>query len=144
MNKPQDLMKRFMKKVQKTADCWLWMASTRGTNGYGTLSIGNKMALAHRVSHELFKGPIPNGQTIMHSCDNPLCVNPEHLSLGNQSLNMRDMYSKGRGNPATIITNHLEEILTSTLSSYKLGAKLGISPSYIRHLKRKEATNGRT
>jgi hypothetical protein len=58
--------------------CWIWLGSEHGT-GYGTLSIGGKNRLAHRVSYETFLGDIPNGLHIDHICENRFCVNPGHL-----------------------------------------------------------------
>lgn len=60
---------------------------------------------AHRVSWELHRGPIPVGAVVMHSCDNPACVNPEHLALGSQLDNLADMRAKARG----VTTHHVGE-----------------------------------
>ena len=64
--------------------------------GYGAFAIGRKAHGAHRVSWELHNSPIPDGLFVLHHCDNPLCVNPEHLFLGTQRDNMQDAYKKGR------------------------------------------------
>lgn len=71
--------------------CHYWIG-TYGNHGYGCLST----ELAHRVSYELYKGPIPKSMVILHSCDNRKCVNPNHLFLGTNQDNVRDMVSKGR------------------------------------------------
>lgn len=77
--------------------CWPWTQGTR--NGYGRFYVGNKKYLeAHRVAYALMNGPIPEGVDVLHSCDNPPCCNPAHLSLGTHTDNMRDMESKGRSN----------------------------------------------
>lgn len=64
--------------------------------GYGQLSVNGKLNLAHRFSYELAYGPIPNGLLVCHHCDNPRCVRPDHLFLGDHSANTVDMMSKGR------------------------------------------------
>lgn len=90
---------RFFAKVSKDKrrKCWLWTASTAG-KGYGQFRIPGtrRNVYAHRMSYELHKGPIPKGMMVCHSCDNPLCVNPDHLFLGDAWINLKDMASKGR------------------------------------------------
>ncbi len=85
---------RFWKKVNKTNDCWLWTASNNYQ--YGTLNIKNKICKAHRLSWELHYGKIPDELHVLHHCDIPLCVNPDHLFLGSHQDNMKDMIEKGR------------------------------------------------
>ncbi|NDC95747.1 HNH endonuclease [bacterium] len=86
----------FFSKVLKTESCWIW-TGFRFPFGYGNFYIGkNKNISTHRYSYELHKGEIPEGMVVMHTCDNPPCVNPEHLVLGTQGDNLRDMMAKGR------------------------------------------------
>jgi len=84
----------FIAKVTKTDKCWIWSAGI-ANDGYGVFG-SHKSFRAHRVSYELFVGPIDDGLIVLHSCDNPACVNPSHLSLGTQSDNVHDMIRKGR------------------------------------------------
>lgn len=87
---------RFMSKIEKQDnDCWEWLGST-DRHGYGQVKVGQKMCRAHRVSFELMVSEIPTGMYILHHCDNRRCVNPDHLFLGTQLDNIRDMRSKGR------------------------------------------------
>ena len=90
---------RFWAKVgvRGLDDCWEWTASRDG-HGYGKLARchGCSPYKAHRLSYEMFVGEIPAGLEVLHSCDNPPCVNPRHLFLGTQQDNMDDMVKKGR------------------------------------------------
>ena len=93
---------RFMVKVNKDpCGCWLWAAaqhksSTQKYLVYGAFGYQGKKQTAHRVSWMLHNGPIPNGLYVCHSCDTPLCVNPEHLWLGTHKDNMKDAANKKR------------------------------------------------
>jgi hypothetical protein len=93
-------MKRFWDKVDKTETCWLWTA-WKNNNGYGALMVrhpggGFLNNLAHRISWELEYGPIPKGLCVLHTCDTPSCVRPDHLFLGTRGDNARDKVAKGR------------------------------------------------
>jgi hypothetical protein len=85
---------RFMEKVEKTSSCWEWTAG-KDPYGYGRFYDGKHVG-AHRVAWELFKGPIPQGLCVLHHCDNPSCVNPDHLFLGTRVDNARDRDRKNR------------------------------------------------
>ena len=76
--------------------CRIWMGSVN-ENGYGTVCINQKKYKSHRVAWMFEYGEIPKGFLVLHQCDVPSCVNPNHLFLGNQRDNMRDMARKGRG-----------------------------------------------
>lgn len=91
-------MERFWSKTtpEPNSGCWLWTASL-GSTGYGQISIDGRHRKAHRVSWELHNGEIPDGMCVLHRCDVPSCVNPEHLWLGDQPANLKDMWAKGRG-----------------------------------------------
>lgn len=92
------LSTRFFRKVDRTATCWIWTGNT-SRNGYGSIQSGGKGSptlSAHRLSYEMHKGQIPEGCVVMHSCDNPSCVNPDHLSIGTFKENTADMIAKGR------------------------------------------------
>lgn len=84
--------------TDRSGDCWEWRG-VRNRDGYGVISRGrgNKKVLAHRAAYAEWVDPIPEGMVVMHSCDNPPCVNPEHLTVGTQRDNIRDMAAKRRG-----------------------------------------------
>lgn len=88
---------RFWAHVQKQDGdaCWLWSGGK--SVGYGCLRVSGKSVLAHRFSWEIHNGPIPAGLVACHKCDNPACVRPDHLFLGTQVENIKDMWLKGRG-----------------------------------------------
>jgi hypothetical protein len=74
--------------------CWIWKGST--AKGYGQIKIGGEVLRAHRVSCEIANGPLAPGEHVLHSCDNPLCVNFKHLRTGTHQDNMTDKKDRNR------------------------------------------------
>ena len=94
--KLERLRYNFEKIVIKDNDCWRWNKKLL-KNGYTTINMGRtKTILGHRVSWLIHNGSIPNKILVLHKCDNRSCTNPEHLFLGTQLDNVRDMDKKGR------------------------------------------------
>ncbi len=95
--RPLSIEDRFKKRIKIDKNgCWIWVGSTNN-RGYGTFWNGKVADFAHHFSWEIANHQtIPNGSFILHSCDNPSCVNPSHLRLGSHKDNMEDMLSKGR------------------------------------------------
>jgi len=85
----------FWKYTKQSGRCLLWTRAKSG-EGYGNLHVGDKLLLAHRVAYMLCVGKIPRGMKVLHNCDNPSCVNPVHLRLGNTVENAMDCVKRGR------------------------------------------------
>lgn len=90
------VIKSFLSKIQKTdGGCWLWVGH-KNKDGYGRMGTNQWTALAHRLSFAFHKQIEPGSSCVCHSCDNPSCVNPDHLWLGSIRDNNLDMDAKGR------------------------------------------------
>lgn len=127
-----------MLKVQRNAStgCWEFLSS-KTPGGYGRLLVGGQSLMAHRVSWELFNGMSAGDKMVCHKCDNPCCVNPDHLFLGTAFDNTSDSISKQRRKIASIETDtvgfRLREMRTScNLSLGALGQRLGVSRQCIQ------------
>jgi len=93
------LEERFHRKYRVGDNgCWEW-TSSKNPNGYGLVYAWGKTRIAHRTAYELFVGPIPLGLCVLHDCDNPSCVNYEHLKLGTFRENNIEAITKGRRKP---------------------------------------------
>lgn len=101
----KSLEERFWEKVDRRdpAECWEWQAA-RDKDGYGKFDVDGEQRFAHRVSHGLAK-ETAEGSLVLHHCDNPPCVNPSHLYLGDYADNARDMYDRGGRSQAGVENN---------------------------------------
>jgi hypothetical protein len=133
--KPQDVRTRFMAKVRHVGKCWEWTGSIARDSrrkGHPTpqFFFDGKSMKASRAAWALFHGPIPDGINVCHTCDNPICVNPDHLFLGTQADNMRDCSLKGRIPSSKLNADKVRELwrLHATgLSWRKISKRLGVS-----------------
>ena len=132
------LIERFSEKyeVDATTGCWLWKAAVTPTAGYGMINAGRGQGntTAHRVSYRLHKGPVPPGANVLHRCDTPACVNPDHLYLGTHADNMRDMAVRNRAKGLQR-ADQIEQMLTlleSGVPQAKVAAVFGVDRTTIQ------------
>lgn len=92
----QNPEERFFNKVNKTDYCWIWLGAKHSYKGYGSFFNGNKIVKAHRFSYEHFIGQVPENYCVLHICDNPSCIRPDHLFIGTNQDNVNDKVNKNR------------------------------------------------
>lgn len=147
-------MSRFMAKVVKSeVGCWLWTAR-KTPRGYGRFHFHGKDGYAHRAAMALFHGiDVPADKLVMHSCDNPSCVNPAHLSIGTQYDNMQDAAKKGRTinktdwrgskNPRSKLSEgdleRIYRLLDDCVGTGEIARTFGVTRERIQQLRRKRA-----
>lgn len=140
-------MGRFWKKVVMldSKECWMWTAY-KNEGGYGSFGMDRKMHLAHRISWQIANGPIPDGMCVCHTCDNPACVNPNHLWLGTNADNSDDKVTKsrqhrplGRANGrAKIGQADVIAIRADPRRQVDIAADYGINQQSVSHIKRRQ------
>ncbi len=113
--------------------CYLWLGYTT-SEGYGRFNFGGKIENAHRVSYRDERGDIPAGMLVLHNCDNPTCVNPEHLRLGSDVDNARDRVKRRRV-ARKLTDTQIREILTDGGKYRDIAERFGVSASYISQIK---------
>jgi hypothetical protein len=134
-------MDKFWNKVNKTDSCWEWQGS-KDRDGYGRYKSNGKLWQAHRYS-VLLDGKDPKGMVVMHSCDNPSCVRPDHLQLGTQADNIKDMIAKGRYvKPQSKLSKEDIKMIQDSTDSYTvIGKRFNISAPYVCSIKQKVKVN---
>lgn len=141
----KEVSQNFLGHVEKTDGCWLW-TGCRDKDGYGHFAMNGATVKAHRASYILANGPITEGLHILHSCDNPSCVRPDHLYAGTRSQNMQDMVNRNRrmdlggesnGN-ARLSNRDAEEVrkiyATGNFTQQMLAVKFNVSPATISNI----------
>jgi len=135
---------QFEQKIIKDANgCWLW-SGAKHVYGYGHLRKDGKLLKTHRVAWEMYRGAIPDGLCILHKCDVPACINPDHLFLGTKTDNNRDRIAKGRtAFGERIATTKLTDdqaraILIDPRTHRAIAADYGVAHTQIGRIKRRQ------
>lgn len=124
-------------------DCWIWEGN-RDSCGYGRIKSLGKLFSVHRIAYELWVGQVGDN-FVLHKCDTPSCFNPDHLFLGTQTDNMKDMTKKGRGvvpklsgekHPSARLSDKdIEAILLDSRSQYVIAKEYGITQPHVSNIK---------
>ena len=130
--------------IDSETGCWIW-SGYKNQNGYGRVKLNGRQYAAHRLSYEAHVGDIPLGMFICHKCDNPPCVNPDHLFCGTPRDNAIDMTIKGRGQGpknkggangrAKLTIDQVNTIKSSSEWHHIIAERYGVSRSLISMIK---------
>lgn len=121
--------------IKRANGCWEWSGTIQVKTGYGVAGIDGRHLSAHRVSYEVFVGPIPPGLCVLHRCDNRPCVNPSHLFLGTRGDNAKDMVSKERQPNRKLTGDVVRAILSSDESARALALRYGVSRAAVQKVR---------
>jgi hypothetical protein len=132
--------------VSHPYECWGWRGNAE-RNGYGRMQVDGSKLVAHRIAYQLIVGPIDEGNLVLHSCDNRLCCNPNHLRQGTHQDNMEDMVERRRSSMgAKNGRTKLDDadalyILTNPdrMSGKALAAKFGVASSTISYIRNRRS-----
>lgn len=130
--------------VGANSKCWPWRGGVSPAK-YGSLKFSGETWLAHRVAYTLVWGPLAPGEIVRHTCDTPLCCNPQHLLSGTHQANVRDRVLRGRSargarnGRARLDENAVSQIRSSALSNKQLAEQFGVTPHTIDAVKRRRS-----
>ena len=124
---------------EPNSGCWVWLGAV-DSDGYGKTSHTadglKRHVRSHRIVYELLVGPIPSGASLLHSCDNPCCVNPDHMRIGTQTENIEDREKRGRTSRgaehhrATLTADQVVGIRAASGRNADIAKQFGITPSH--------------
>lgn len=132
-----------MSADDQVTGCRVWRGPVNKPGGYGRIGYRHRQWRAHRLAYTLLLGPIPSGMELLHSCDSPLCINPNHLRPGTHAENIAEAYAKGRKTVAqgpahprfTLTREQAVDAIKSTETGAAIAARLGVSKSTICRLR---------
>ena len=135
-------IEQFWAKTDKSGGptaCWKWHG-THNQAGYGVCCWEGKREIAHRFAYRLTKGPIEKGLWVLHTCDNPGCVNPAHLYQGNAKANARDRLYRMRDHQQKVGPRQVYEVFRlyydESMNQAEIGTRIGVSNSEVSSILR--------
>lgn len=139
--------KRILAKIVEDANgCWIWQGQPNPQNGYCHTSFDMQHTSVHRASYIAFKGPVPTGLYVCHTCDVRTCVNPAHLYAGTPKQNQADSFARkrarkalGEEHPCTKLTaDKVRQIRSMSGMNTEIAAVFGIDPSTVSNVRRRK------
>lgn len=130
--------------VRGPDECWEWQGASQ-QKGHGVIRVGDRNVMTHRLAYELTNGPIPSGQMIRHTCDNPPCCNPAHLIPGTHLDNTADMVSRERqergqrhhnARLSDVDVIEIRRLANAGIPHREIAKQFGIHRQYVSSLKR--------
>jgi hypothetical protein len=125
-------------RLKLSSGCWVWTGNWWKQTGYGLFWLKGKRIGAHRITWVAYRGDIPKGLSVLHKCDNRICIRPSHLFLGTQLENIQDCCRKGRnrGNHRKLTDKEVEAIRVDPRSQRPIARDFKISQPYVSQIKR--------
>lgn len=127
----------FYSMPEPNSGCALWLGS-HNEKGYGQLWWDNKNHKAHRLSWRARNGAVPSGMSVLHRCDNPACINPDHLFIGSQKDNLADMARKGRHGLARLVREDIpviRRLVAEGRTLVEVAKRYNVTPETIGYIK---------
>lgn len=127
--------------------CWVWMLSAR-KSGHATMRVNGHTVSAYRIAYQVGVGPIPPGAMVLHRCDNPRCIRPDHLELGGQAKNMADCSARrrtargahnGQARLSATAVGEIRGLRSSGTSQSAVAARFGVTGSTVGRIWRGES-----